>query len=134
MVMRNRLRAYDGIIHAGDNDLSRICTMQYIDTKDDVRVGDRVVTSPESLFPSGLPIGSISRVQHVDGLLRTAEVIPAVDPFQLDEVFVIVAAGEGADELIGPTTTEGTSPNLNNTFLGGSPLAGQRSMQERYAP
>ena len=132
MVVRNRLRAYDGIIHAGGNDLSRICTMQYIDTKDDVRLGDIVVTSAESLFPRGLPIGIISRVQQVDGLLRTAEVMPAVDPYQLDEVFVILSFGEGAEELTGPTATQA---NIFPAPAGpGPPLADQQNMQERYAP
>ena len=134
MVMRNRVRAYDGIIHAGGSDLSRICTMQYIDTKDDVRVNDRVVTSSESLFPSGLPIGIISRVQQADGLLRTAEVVPAVDPYQLDEVFVVVSSGERPEELIGPTNANSDFANLPTGARNRSALSDQRNMQERYAP
>jgi rod shape-determining protein MreC len=134
MVLRNRLRAYDGIIHAGGSDLSRICTLQYIDMKDDVRVGDQIVTSAESLFPSGLPVGSISRVQQAEGLLKTAEVIPAVDPYQLDEVFVIVTADEKTDDLRGPTTAEPAIRNAAVRTEGGLALPDQKSMQERYAP
>ena len=93
MVHRNRLRAYDGVVKANGTDYNYICSMDFIDMKNDVRPGDIVVTSPESIFPAGLPIGTISVVHETSGALwRWAEIEPAVDPYVLDEAFVITRA------------------------------------------
>lgn len=126
MVYRNRLRAYDGVIHAA-NDLSSVCTMDYIDLKDDVRVGDVVVTSLESTFPDGCLMGHISAVHPSGSLWKTAEVAPAVDPYRLDEVFVIRQAAADAGAAAARSSVwpaEAQSP----------PMPDQRSIQERYAP
>lgn len=130
MVMRNRLRAYDGVIHASGSDLSRICTMDYIDMKNDVRVGDLVVASPESIFPTGYPIGIVSAPPHDSGSLwKTAEIAPAVDPYRLDEVFIVRQALPTAEELAGPpplaaARTPSKAPEMPDN----------RPIQERYAP
>ena len=71
MVERNRLRAYDGVVHASRSDLTRLCTMEYIDIKDNVRIGDVVVTSPESLFPTGYLIGRVVAVHDSGTLWKT---------------------------------------------------------------
>ena len=102
MVQRNRLRAYDGVIHAGGSDLSQICTMYYIDIKHEVRVGDFVVTTPESIFPSGYPIGKVSQVHEGEALWKWAEITPAVDPYGLDEVFVVRRSAPLPEDLEGP--------------------------------
>ncbi|MBI1319353.1 MAG: hypothetical protein GC168_10475 [Candidatus Hydrogenedens sp.] len=101
MVERNRLRAYDGIIHA-DGSFRQICNMWYIDMKNEVLPGELIVTSPESLFPSGYPIGYVRTVHSGEALLKYAEVQPIVDPYKLDEVFVIVASGTRLYDLEGP--------------------------------
>lgn len=131
MVQRNRLRAYDGVIHAS-SDPSTICTMDYIDMKDEVRKGDAVVTSPESLFPSGYRIGTISAPPRRTGSLwKTAEVQPAVDPYRLDEVFVIRKAAMDEDELLGPPVF----PAPDEQAASMAPKApDNRPLQERFAP
>lgn len=152
MVERGRVRAYDGMIHPSGN-FFRICTMQYIDmgiAKDEVRVGDVVVTSPESIFPSGTPIGKITNVIESENstMFRHAEVMPFVDPYRLDEVFVVRKALKPANELAGPPPVTETTPavaalteplqkpaaakeRLESEAL---QLPDMRSMQERYAP
>lgn len=130
MVERNRIRAYDGIIHAG-SDLTNICTMDYIDVKDDVRKGDLVVTSPESLFPSGYPIGVVSAVHGSDSLWKWAEIVPAVDPYKLDEVFVVHRASGDAERLAGPPLTVSAEEQLAATAGESTQV---RAIQERYAP
>jgi rod shape-determining protein MreC len=136
MVQRQRLRAYDGVIHA-DGSFRLICNMWYIDMKDDVRVGDRVVTSPESLFPSGFPIGRIDAVHAADGLLKHAEVVPYVDPYKLDEVFVVMAAPQREGDLTGPPV-DATPPDrrlaLNRDAIGRRDLPDPRPIQEQLAP
>ncbi len=125
MVRRNRLRAYDGVIHPSGSDLTRVCTMEYIDMKDDVRVGDLVVTSPESLFPAGLTVGTVASVTGSGTLWKSAEIQPAVDVYRLDEVFVVRKSVPLPDELTGPPVAVATrAPEPPDT----------RSIQERYAP
>lgn len=138
MVLRNRLRAYDGIIHASGSDFNQLCNMEYIDMKEEVRVGDWVVTSPESQFPSGVPIGRISAVSSGSGLWKSADIEPAVDPYRLDEVFVIMRATEGADYIAGPPVAlerelrqEGA---VQTDASNAAEMPDMRSMQERFAP
>lgn len=125
MVRRNRLRAYDGVIHPSGSDLTRVCTMEYIDMKDDVQKGDLVVTSPESLFPAGLPVGTVSSVTGSGTLWKSAEIRPAVDVYRLDEVFVVRQAMPSPEELAGPPVALASrAPEQPET----------QSIQERYAP
>ncbi len=126
MVLRDRVRAYDGVIHANTSDLNVLCTLDYIDMKNEVRVGDIVVVSPGSLFPAGYPIGNISAPPHETGSLwKSAEVTPMVDPYRLDEVFVIRQALPDEAELAGPLPPSASqAPNAPDN----------RSLQERYAP
>jgi rod shape-determining protein MreC len=131
MVRRNRLRAYDGVVHGAQGDWQFICTMDYIDMKDEVRTGDRVVTSPESLFPAGYPIGTISSPPHGSGTLwKWAEVTPEVDPYRLDEVFLIRRA---APLFEAPAQPEPVFPG--RAADANAPVQpDMRALQEKYAP
>jgi rod shape-determining protein MreC len=130
MVERNRLRAYDGVLHA-DGTFRLICSMWYIDMKDDVRVGDRIVTSPESIFPSGFPIGTVAAVHSGEALLKHAEIEPFIDPYRLDEVFVIKAAGPRLEDYQGPVR-----PELRARAEAGNLAPPDETMplQEKFAP
>ncbi len=128
MVRRNRLRAYDGVIHAGGGDINPYCTMHYIDMKEDVRKGDLVVTSPESVFPAGYPIGIITAVRESGTLWKTAEVVPHVDPYRLDEVFIVRRASADAAELAG------LPPAARAPVSQAPEMPDERPMQEQYAP
>ena len=138
MVLRNRLRAYDGIIHASGSDFSQLCTMEYIDMKEDVRSGDWVVTSPESQFPAGLPIGRIRNVRSGAGLWKSAEVEPLVNPYRLDAVFIITHAVEGAEYVAGPPVALRAEARGDGDEEAGLSLAPEmpdmRPLQERFAP
>ncbi len=130
MVLRNRLRAYDGVVHAG-GDGGGWCTMYYIDMKEEVQQGDVVVTSPESLFPPGYPIGTISAPAHSMGSLwKWADVTPAVDPYRLDEIFIVRRAALSPEELAG--ATEGEQAPLDATA--GAATENTLPLQEKYAP
>lgn len=138
MVLRNRLRAYDGIIHASGSDFNQLCSMEYIDMKEEVRVGDWVVTSPESQFPAGLPIGRVSAVRSDAGLWKSADIEPAVDPYRLDEVFIIMQAVEDADYIAGPPAALEREMRQEGAVQAGGSNAAEmpdmRSLQERFAP
>lgn len=131
MVHRNRVRAYDGVVKANGTDYNYICTMDFIDMKNDVRPGDIVVTSPESLFPAGLPVGTVSVVHETGGALwRWAEIEPAVDPYVLDEVFVVKRYVPEQEFFTGSA-----APDTYRTATSLAPaLPDDRTIQERFAP
>lgn len=136
MVQRNRLRAYDGVVHA-DGSFRSICNMFYIDLQDDVRIGDLVVTSPESLFPAGYPIGRISNVHEGDTLWKWAEVKPMVDPYRLDEVYLVFQRFPASETLAGPPPAAGardggTPPPATLDAEADAPVAGRKA--EKPAP
>lgn len=126
MILRNRVR---GTVHGTGNDLTRLCTMQYIDLKDDIREGDEVVTSPDSIFPSGYPVGSIVSVPPSDEglLLKSADIKPAADPFRLDEVFVLLSADTTWQDLAGSEYDSDADRDY-------PPIMDVDSIQDRYAP
>ena len=66
--------------------------LQHLGGQDDVRVGDKVETGAGSLsFPSGVPIGTVTRLLRLDGGLRlSAEVEPAAALNRLDNLVVWV--------------------------------------------
>jgi rod shape-determining protein MreC len=68
------------------------CMLQHLGGQDDVRVGDKVETGAGSLsFPSGVPIGTVTRLLREEGGLRlSAELAPAAPLNQLDALVVWV--------------------------------------------
>lgn len=128
MIRRNRVR---GMLHGSGSSLSAICTLDYIDIKDEVRVGDEVVTSPESQFPSGYPIGKVVAIHggedsNVHALLKTAEVEPAADLYHLDEVFIVLKDEPTVKELAGESTAAKSAAPAASLKI--------QTLQQRYAP
>ena len=70
------------------------CDFMYVLRKDDVRVGDSVISSGlDGIYPKGLPIGRVSAVvKRNAGIFQTVEVDPHVDFGKLEEVLVILNA------------------------------------------
>jgi rod shape-determining protein MreC len=101
-----------------------ICNLVYIDMKDDVHKGDKIVTSGGSHFPRGYPIGTV--VERDEGaLLKAASVRPAADPYGAEEVFVVRRAQPAAEDLAGP------APELPPAAMS---MPDVRPDQEKYAP
>jgi rod shape-determining protein MreC len=123
MIKWNRVR---GQVQGTGNVLSTICTMHYIDLNDDVRPGDVVVTSPDSVFPSGYPVGKIVSRATSGQLSQSANIQPYANPFVVDEVFVLLNADPSQADLSGYT--------LDNIELDNEPTINTLSVQERYAP
>lgn len=124
MVRHSRVR---GRVHGLGNDLNGLCRMQYIDLKDDVLEGDEIVTSPDSVFPSGFPIGRVVGSSRRGQLAQSVDVLPAADPFRLDEVFVLLSADPEVTDFQGAPLVEETA-RVALTLIDG------RSIQERFAP
>ncbi len=125
MVRRNRVR---GKVQGSGLSGSHICTMQNIDLKDDIRQGDEVVTSGESIFPAGYPIGKVVAVKDTGSLLKLAVIEPAVDFTRLDEVFLVTQAQDAAEALSGTADAPGAEISV------APEMPDDRPIQQRYAP
>jgi len=123
MVDWNRVR---GQVHGTGNDLSAICAMHFIDLNDRVRDGDAVVTSPDSVFPSGYPIGWVVGSPVRGQVSQSVNIVPAADPFTVDEVFVLLDADRSPDEIV-DTVVDADEFSF-------STLMDTESIQERFAP
>jgi rod shape-determining protein MreC len=101
-----------------------ICNLVYLDMKDDVRRGDKVITSGGSHFPRGYPIGTI--VERDEGaLLKAASIKPVADPYGAEEVFVVRRAQPAVEDLAGPAPEQASAaPTMPDI----------RPDQEKYAP
>jgi rod shape-determining protein MreC len=67
------------------------CELKYALRTDDIRNGDRLVTSGlGGIFPKGIPLGSVIRVNRKSfGISQEVEIEPAVEFSQLEEVAVV---------------------------------------------
>jgi rod shape-determining protein MreC len=70
----------------------RRCRLEYALRSDDIEEGDVLVTSgTDGVFPAGIPLGKVVDVQRkTSGMFLHAQVIPAVDPRNLEEVLVVL--------------------------------------------
>ena len=85
MVQRSRAR---GLV-SGSLDNGPV--MKYVKRSDDLKEGDRLVTSGlDGVFPKGLLIGTVSKVNKKNlGLFQYIEVGLALDPARVEEVLVV---------------------------------------------
>jgi rod shape-determining protein MreC len=125
LIERNRVR---GIIRGtGQVGANAICEMEYIDMKDQIGSGDRVVTMGTGVYPAGRPIGTVLGVEAGKTLQKKARVQPDAELQSLDEVFVITQALIPATEMRGRPRPQGAVSRAH-------PMPDERSLQERYAP
>jgi rod shape-determining protein MreC len=86
MIQKNRL---EGVLSGRSNDT---LSLKYVEKTDDVASGDVVVTSGgDGVFPKGLPLGTISRVEKPGHDLHLViDVMPMARFEHLEEVLVIL--------------------------------------------
>ncbi|MBI5249007.1 MAG: rod shape-determining protein MreC [Desulfomonile tiedjei] len=79
--------------------LERGCTLRYIGLSSDVKPGDQVITSGlDGIFPRGLAVGTVETVRKAaQGLFLEAQIRPAVNFLEIEEVLVILAHKAGFD-------------------------------------
>jgi rod shape-determining protein MreC len=82
-----------GLLRGIDGTNRYVCRIEYLLSKEEVRVGDLIVTSGVAgVFPKDLPVGRISLVtKRTYSLSQEVEVIPAVDFSALEEMLVILS-------------------------------------------
>jgi len=85
LVQRNRTR---GVCRGRGDGLS----FDFALREKDIEVGDLVITSGTGgVFPKGLPVGTVVRVEREEyGLFQVVEVTPTVDFSRLEEVLVLL--------------------------------------------
>lgn len=127
MIESNRIR---GQVQGTGNVLSSICQMQYIDLNAQVWEGDLVVTSPDSVFPSGFPIGHVQGESNKVNLSQSVNIIPLADPFSVDEVFVLFRA----DIPVGDLAHTDLDDEIIHPEEQSNDLMDVGTIQERYAP
>lgn len=94
----SRTRVQGIVVGAGDDRLE----MTFVPATGDVVAGDQVVTSGiDGLYPKGLAIGVVEKVERGDGLYHHITIRPAVDFSKLEDVLVVLAA---------PASGAGTAP------------------------
>lgn len=88
VISRSRAR---GIVE-GKNQNS--CSLRYVEKSEDIQVGDIVVTSGiDNIFPKGFPIAKVTSVESKSySVSMKVDLVPAVDPNQVEEVFVVTNA------------------------------------------
>ena len=86
LVQRTRAR---GIIRG---ESTGQCLFQYVLRKDEVRAGDKIVSSGlDGVFPKGQPIGEVTEVvKRSSGIFQEVKVAPYIDFEKLEEVLVIL--------------------------------------------
>jgi rod shape-determining protein MreC len=86
LVQRTRAR---GIIKG---DLADRCHFKYVLRKNDIKVGDTVISSGlDGVYPKGFRIGQVSGVARFNsGIFQEVSVIPYVDFEKLEEVLVVL--------------------------------------------
>jgi rod shape-determining protein MreC len=93
-VDRTRARAnVRGLGHPG------LARLDHAVRSEDVIEGDLLVTSgTDAVFPAGLPVGRVTRLQRAaHGLFLEGSVIPSVDPTRAEEVLVITSGARERD-------------------------------------
>lgn len=90
LVQRSRAR---GIVE-GNSRLT--ATLKYVKRGDDVKINDLVVTSGlYNVFPKGFPIGTVKEITKSQyGMTQELELVPAVDPLNLEELFIVLNANQ----------------------------------------
>lgn len=85
IVQRTRAR---GIVSGS---LERDPVMEYVTRNEEIREGDRLVTSGlDGVFPKGILVGQVSKVQKKNyGLFQEVGVQLAIDPSRIEEVLVV---------------------------------------------
>lgn len=87
MIERTRRQ---GVVRGADRGMLE---MHFVPLQEDVRVGDRVVSAGiDGIFPRGLPVGTVTKVEPGNELFHRILLSPAVDFGELDQVLVLARA------------------------------------------
>lgn len=88
-----------GVLKGVASDTRYLCRIEYLVQKDEVQLGDTVMTSGlGAIFPREIPVGKVVRLRRTDAsLYQEVEVEPSVDFGKLREVLVVLSPPPAPD-------------------------------------
>ncbi len=97
-----------GVLKGVASDTRYLCRIEYLVQKDEVQLGDTVMTSGlGAIFPREVPVGKVVRLRRTDAsLYQEVEVEPSVDFGKLREVLVVLSPPPAPDPDLGKRPTE----------------------------
>ena len=109
-----------GVVVGSDRDGEPPLDLQFISNLSDAKVGDRLVTSGlDGIFPRGITIGTLTKVEKGVGLYKRIGVTPAVDFGEVGAVLVVL----DPPQTIGPSPTGGAPATATTSIRPGTPPA-----------
>ena len=112
-----------GVVVGSDREGEPPLDLQFVSNLSDAKVGDRLLTSGlDGIFPRGVLIGTLSRVDKGVGLYKRISVTPAVDFAEVAAVLVVL----DPPQTIGPSPGGGAfaSPRTQTPTRPTAPAAG----------
>ena len=92
------------MVVGSDRDGELPLDLQFVSNLSDAKVGDRLVTSGlDSIFPRGITIGTLTKVEKGVGLYKRIGVTPAVDFAEVGAVLVVL----DPPQITGPSPAGG---------------------------
>jgi rod shape-determining protein MreC len=120
-----------GVVVGSDRESELPLDLQFVSNLSDAKVGDRLVTSGlDSIFPRGITIGTLSKVDKGVGLYKRIGVAPAVDFQEVGAVLVVLdppqitgpSPAGGAFATRPPAPTRPTTPAAGTAPAPAAPL------------
>jgi rod shape-determining protein MreC len=69
---------------------TNLCVLKYIPLEEDIVVGDILITSgTDGIFPEGIKVGVIRKVERKKGFFQNIEVIPYQSDSKIEDVAII---------------------------------------------
>lgn len=112
MLITDRYAVIDGIVQRTrshgivEGKSQSSCSLKYVEKTEDVKEGDLVVTGGlDNIFPKGFPVAIVESVERgTYSVSLKVELRPVVDPYKVEEVFIITdAANEDLSAKFEPT-------------------------------
>lgn len=100
MLITDRYAVVDGIVQRTrahgivEGKSQSSCALKYVEKTEDVKEGDLVVTGGlDNVFPKGFPIAVVASVERKTfSVSLNVELRPVVDPYKVEEVFIVLNA------------------------------------------
>ena len=113
-----------GVVVGQDREGEPPLELQFVSNLSDAKVGDRLVTSGlDGIFPRGITIGTLSKVEKGVGLYKRIAVTPAVDFAEVGAVLVV----------LDPPQTTGPRRRADRPRPAGRPSPGDAGGAPRHA-
>jgi rod shape-determining protein MreC len=97
-----------GVLKGVASDTRYLCRVEYLVQKDQVQIGDVVMTSGlGAIFPRDMPVGKVVGLRRTDAsLYQEVEVEPVVDFGKLREVLIVLSPPPAPDPDLGKRPSE----------------------------